>query len=444
MNARTAAFKSLVRVEKDNSYSNITLDSIIKNNNVDKREASLASMLFYGVLERKITLDYIISRFSKTPLKKLQSEVLSILRLGVYQIMYADKIPNSAAVNESVNLAKKNKLLSASGFINGILRSIIREKDNIVYPKKEDDIKEYLSIKYSCPVNIIDLWLNSYGEEITEGILNTLFGRASISARVNNTKVSTEEIKKSLEKKNIKVTEFSSVENSIFLENTGSVEMLEEYKKGLIHIQDTASQICCNILNPQSDDVIIDACSAPGGKSFTIAEIMNNKGKIISLDLYPSRLKLVNDGAKRLGLSIIETKCKDATEECIDLPMCDKILCDVPCSGLGILKRKPELRYKRDLGTDTLPDIQYKILFNYSKAVKKGGILVYSTCTLNPKENGDVANRFLDENRDFSPFTIDLPKGIIRGIDEPCNQLTLFPHLNDTDGFFISVFVRKQ
>lgn len=445
MNARTVAFKALVKIEKDNSYSNIVIDSIIKNNNIDKKEASFATMLFYGVLERKITLDYIISQFSKTNIRKMQIEILTILRLGIYQIMYADKIPNSATVNECVNLAKKNRLMSASSFINAVLRSVIREKENIIYPKS-NNISEYLSIKYSCPINIVELWLSSYGEDITEGILSVLCGRADISAKINNTKTNIEFIQKSLKEKDIFVSEFSGLENAIFIENTGSITDLDEYKQGLLHIQDISSQICCKILNPQSNDIVIDVCSAPGGKSFTIAELMNNKGKVISMDLYASRLHLVESGAKRLGLDIIETICNDATKEIENenFPMCDRLLCDVPCSGLGIIRRKPELRYKNDLGVETLPDIQYKILNNYSKLVKKNGIVVYSTCTLNPKENGMVADRFLKENKDFLPFTIDLPKGIIRGIEEPCNQLTLFPHLNKTDGFFISVFIRNS
>lgn len=444
MNARTAAFKALVRVEKDKSYSNIIIDSVIKNNNLDKREASFATMLFYGVLERKITLDYVINQFAKTPVRKMQAEILTILRLGIYQIMYADKIPNSAAVNECVNLAKKNKLISASGFINGILRSVIREKENITYPNA-NNIIEYLSVKYSCPENIVSLWLSYYGKDITEGILSVLCGRADISAKINNTKTDIGTVKNSLMQKNISVFEFSGLENAVFLENTGSIEDLDEYKQGLFHIQDISSQICCKILNPQPNDIVIDACSAPGGKSFTIAELMNNKGKVISMDLYASRLNLVKKGAERLGLDIIETKCNDSAKNIFyaDLPMCDRLLCDVPCSGLGIIRRKPELRYKNDLGIDALPEIQYKILVNCSALVKKGGIAVYSTCTLNPKENGMVADRFLKENKEFSPFTIKPPEGIIRGIDEPCNQLTVFPHLNRSDGFFVSAFIKN-
>lgn len=446
MKARTIAFKALLRVEKDNSYSNIVIDSMIKKSSIDKKETAFATMLFYGVLERKLTLDYIISQFSKIPLKKLQTEILIILRLGVYQIMYADKIPDSAAVNESVNLAKKNKLISASGFINGVLRSIIREKNNIIFPKTDNNIIEYLSIKYSCPVNIIKLWLSAYGRNITESILDFSFGRADISARVNNTKIDINSLKQLLGNKNISLYEFDGLENAVFLENTGSIEDLDEYQNGYFHIQDISSQICCNILNPQPYETVIDVCAAPGGKSFTIAELMNNKGKVISMDLYRSRLNLVESGAKRLGLDIIKTICNDAAKDIVngDLPLCDKLLCDVPCSGLGIIRRKAELKYKNDLGTDTLPDIQYKILSNYSKLLKKDGILVYSTCTLNPKENNMVADRFLSENKDFSPFTIKLPKSIIRGIDEPCNQLTLFPHLNRTDGFFVSAFIKNS
>lgn len=439
--SRQIALQALLRVENDTSYSNITLDTMISKSGLSKRDIALATNIFYGVIEKKLLIDYNLSLFSNYPINKLDKTILMILRMGIYQIFFMDKIPNSASVNESVKLCKENNLYSASSYINGTLRAITRSNE-LKYPNKQKSKNKYLSIKYSCPEQIIKLWRTSYGEKNTIEILSSLDGRPPLTTRVNTTKISVEDLKKSFERNGVTVKNSTIVENALLLENTGSVENLKEYKSGFFHIQDIASQICCEILKPQENNIVIDTCSAPGGKTFTLAELMNNKGKIIAGDLYQSRLNLVNSGAKRLSLDIISTKDFDATKT-NDLPMADRILCDVPCSGLGIIRRKPELRYKNELGLDTLPDLQYLILCNCSRFVKKGGLIVYSTCTLNPKENNLNARRFLREHNDFEPFEIKLPKNIKRGFDENPNELTLFPHINNTDGFFISIFKKR-
>lgn len=440
--SRQTALQALMRVENDTSYSNITLDLMLSKSNLSKRDTALATNIFYGVIEKKLLIDYNLSLFSNQPVNKTDKTLLMILRMGIYQIFFTDKIPDSAAVNECVNLCKANGLYNASSYVNGVLRAAIRYGE-IRYPDKRKSKNKYLSIKYSCPEKIIKLWRESYGDENTIGILQSLGGRPPLTARVNTTKITADNLKKSFEESGISVKKSEMLENALFLENTGDIEKLSQYRNGLFHIQDMASQICCELLNPQENQTVADVCSAPGGKTFTVAEIMNNKGKIISGDLHGSRLKPVNDGAKRLSLNIISTKTLDASKV-DDLPMADRVLCDVPCSGLGIIRRKPELRYKNDMGLDTLPDLQYLILCNCSRFVKKGGLLIYSTCTLNPKENNLNARRFLDEHKDFEPFEIDLTKNKIkRGFEEQPNELTLFPHINNTDGFFISVFKKR-
>ncbi len=438
---RQTALQALLRVENDMSYSNITLDLLLSKSGLSQRDAAFATGIFYGVIEKKLTLDYNISIFSKQPINKLDIVVLMILRIGLYQIFFMDKVPNSAAVNESVNLCKSNKLYSASSYVNGVLRSAVR-KGEISYPDKRKGKNKYLSIKYSCPENIIKLWRKSYGDENTVGILNSLDGRPPMSARVNTQKISVIELKDLLSKSGVSAETSDILKNAILLKNTGSVEKLNQYCDGFFHIQDIASQICCELVAPKEGETVLDVCSAPGGKTFTLAEIMKDKGKIISGDLYESRLNLVKSGAKRLSLGIISTIPFDAAK--VDnLPMADRVLCDVPCSGLGIIRRKPELRYKKDLGLDTLPDLQYLILCNCSRFVKKGGVLVYSTCTLNPAENNLNAERFLCEHNDFEPLELNLPENIKRSFSERPNELTLFPHINNTDGFFISAFKKR-
>lgn len=438
--ARQSVFNALLRVERDCSYSNITLDKILSETELSERDKSFASMLFYGTIEKKILLDYNISQYSDKPVNKLDMEVLLILRMGMYQIYFMDSVPDSAAVNESAALCKENNLYSASGFVNAVLRNVSKSRI-LHYPNRRKGKNKYLSVKYSCPEEIISLWRKSYGDELTEGILQSLDGRPPISARVNTLKVSQCELIDSLNSCGISAKQSKIIDNCIELKNTGAIDNIKQFVDGLFHIQDTASQICCSVLDVKENQTVIDSCSAPGGKTFTLAEIMKNTGKVFSCDLYQSRLNLVNEGSKRLDIkNIITVPCN--ASEYQNFPKADRILCDVPCSGLGILRRKPELRYKKNLGLDTLPNLQYLILCNCSKFLKSGGIIVYSTCTLNPQENRENAERFLNEHKDFEPYPIK-SENIKRGIDEPENQLTLFPHINDTDGFFISAFKRK-
>ncbi len=441
-NPRNLAFKVLLAVERDGAYSAIALNNALKENKIDKRDSAFISSLVYGVLERKLTLDYIISQYSKIPLKKIELQTKIILRLGIFQLLFMDKVPESAAVNESVKLAKKHKLQKSSGFINGILRSITRAEVKYTLPDKVKDYAYYLSIKYSCPKDIVNLWLDSYGKEITESVLSSLSGRPSITARVNTLKTTPEKLIDELKAEGVEA-EISPVdENAVVLNNTGSIERLESYKNGKLYIQDLASQLCVKALSPKPRDIVIDVCSAPGGKSFTSAQYMKDKGKIFAFDIHPHKLKLIEKTAARLGISCIVTDIRDAENDTKELPLADRVLCDVPCSGLGILSRKPEIRYKDNLLSDKLPALQYKILCNSSRYVAVGGVLIYSTCTLNPAENNENALRFLKEHTDFEPLSLDL--GVKRYFSENDNMLTLFPGLNPTDGFFISAFRRVK
>lgn len=441
-NPRNTALNVLMKIEQDNAYSNIALNNAIRENKLSGVDSSFVSALVYGVLERKITLDYIIRQYSKIPLRKIELKTKMILRLGILQLLFMDKIPESAAVNESVNLAKKHKLQKSSGFINGILRSITRAEEKYKLPDKSDKVL-YYSVKYSAPQELVKLWINSYGELNTEQLLISLGGRPKICARVNTLKTDKNSLIAELAKENVTAEEIPFLENAVSLTETGSIERLSAYKSGKLHIQDASSQLCVDFLSPKPREVLLDICSAPGGKSFTAAQYMGDRGKIFACDLYDHKLKLISDGAKRFGIHSIVTLKRDGASSDVSLPLADKILCDVPCSGLGILSRKPEIRYKDNLITDDLPELQYKILCQSAQYLANGGRLVYSTCTLNPAENNKNARRFLEEHPDFYGVKLSLPTQINRAFEEKDYEITLMPHTAGTDGFYIAVFGKK-
>lgn len=442
-NVRYIALKSLLSLEKNNSYSNIVLNNTIKSSSLDKRDTAFCSAIFYGVLEKKLFFDYIISKYSKIPLRKIAVSVKYILYLGLYQILFMDKVPNTAAVNESVKLCKKVKEFSASGFVNGLLRSFLRNNCKTYLYEIKNDRTKYLSVKYSVSTWIVELLLKSYKNIDIEELLSSFDGRPPINIRLNTLKGNLESLKNEFFKDNLTLNSNEYLPNSLEISNTNSIEELNSYKNGLFHVEDIASQLCCELLDPKPKDIVVDVCAAPGGKTFTIAELMNNKGRVYSYDLYESKVNLIKNGAKRLGISIIEANTKDAREDPDKTNFADKVICDVPCSGLGVIRRKPEIRYKDKFVIDELPSIQYNILCQAEKMLKPGGILIYSTCTLNPKENNDIADKFLKEHKNYEPLNLDL-KNLKRNDFSKENQITLFPNVHRTDGFFISKFKKVR
>lgn len=439
-NPRRTAYNVLMKVENEGGYSNISLNSALNGTNLDQRDKAFVTKIVYGVLENTGYLDCIIDNYSKVKSSKLEPEVRRILRIGLYQMTFLDT-PDSAAVNESVNLAKKLKLFRATGFINGLLRSYIRDGKTVKLPDQKKNPVLYLCVKYSCPEWLVDLWRNAYGDDICEGILKSLSERPPIYARVNTAKVSPEALAASFEECGVNAEKSALLPNCLTLKNTGSVRDLPQYERGEFHVQDGSSQLCCMIAAPKSGDKIYDVCAAPGGKTFTLAELMSNQGEIISCDIHPHRVKLIAEGAERLGLGCVKPTVRDALAEVTEDDG-DLVLCDVPCSGLGIIRRKPDIKQKSPRELDELPSLQYKILENSARLVKKGGRLVYSTCTLNPAENAEVLGRFLAAHPEFEPCSIELPSGIRHIIDEPPHVLTIFPQTADTDGFFISTVRR--
>lgn len=438
INPRTLAFNILYKVEEEKAYSNITINNMLKESGLKSLDSSFVSAIVYGVLEKKITLDYIIKQNSKLPLRKIESKTLIILRIGMYQLLYMDRVPDSAAVNESVKLAKKKGLMKSCGFINAVLRSFIRKEKSFSLPE-ESKKEEYLSVKYSCPKELIELWLGAYGEKATVEMLMALEGRPPVTVRVNTLKVTLDELVKEFEKEGVSARP-AVLPDSLNIRFSGSLENLQAYKNGYFHVQDGAAILCSLIAGPESGNTVYDVCSAPGGKSFTMAQLMENKGKLFSFDLYQHKLNLIKKGAKRLGIDIIAAEIRDGTKEDTErAENADVVLCDVPCSGTGIIRRKPEIRYKDNTYDRELSEIQYVILCESAKLVKHGGRLVYSTCALDPKENGEQIKRFLREHEGFKGKAIELPNEIKRTIEEEEYEITLFPQTNGTDGFYIAL-----
>ena len=421
MDDRFLAYKILSKIERDKAYSNIAVDTVLNQN--EASSAPFVCALVYGVIERKITLDYYLSQLLTQPIKKLNPQVLTILRMGVYQIKYMDKVPVSAAVNESVKLSKKVKCGFASGLINSVLRKVASFE--ILLPETDNKIYD-LSIAYSCPENLVTHFVNDYGYIKAEEILKASLGSVPVFLRVNTLKTTHKELIDILANEGI-VTKSLGNGTTLEVVDGGAVFKTDAYKKGYFHAQDLASQDCITNFAPKKNEIVFDMCAAPGGKSFTMAQMMENQGEVYSFDLYDHKIKLINDGAKRLGIDIIKAQIGDASVYNPDLPKADKILCDVPCAGLGVIRRKPEIKYK-DFGfIDKLCELQYNILENSALYLKEKGVIMYSTCSLSNKENTEICRRFLEEHKDFKNG----------------GMVTMFPHEKGSDGFFYATLIRE-
>ncbi len=434
--ARQIAYEILLKIEVAEAYSNLAIDSAVKMYNPDSTDCAFISRLVYGVVERKITLDSVISGYLSKPIKKTKPEIITILRLGAYQLLFMDKIPESAAVNESVKLSKTNKCEFASGLVNAVLRKIA--KNGLVINEDLTET-EKVSVIYSVPEEVVKFLIYHYGKENTEAFFKETLEPKEIFIRVNTVKTTSEELKTLLKEENVNVFD-TYLENALKIEVSGAVYDLTSFKKGLFHVEDLSSQLCVEALELFEGATAIDVCAAPGGKSFTAAQYMENKGTLYSCDIYSQRTGLIKEGAERLGLTNIKPFVNDATVFNEALPQMDRVLCDVPCSGLGIIGKKPEIKYKKLDDTKSLLPIQKQILETSSKYVKSGGRLVYSTCSVNPNENRKICDAFLKEHSEFQSARV-LPE-IERAVDEG-DYLTLFPHKNNCDGFFVAAFRRK-
>lgn len=425
MNARELAINVLYKVEFGEGYSNVTLDKELNKSDLDTVDKAFASELVYGVLTWKITLDEIIKMYSSVKIKKISPWILNILRIGIYQIVFLDKIPESAAVNESVKLAKQYGHEASSKFVNAILRKIEKnEMEKILAyiatkPILEDEI---ISIVTSHPLWMVNELLKEYDKKFVTEFLNANNITPEITLRSNRLKTTRDELYKLLILKKIDCRK-GNLEDSI------KVKKMTDFKGKLFTVQDEAAQLACLKLAPKPNEIALDACSAPGGKTTYLAEIMENKGEVEAWDIHPHRVRLVEEAAKKLDISIIHAKVHDAT---ISMPSYkekfDKILLDVPCSGLGVIRKKPDIKWTRKIEDfEELMSVQEKILDTCSEYLKPGGRMVYSTCTVLKRENEEQIDRFLLTHSDFTLV----------------EQVKLFPNVDETDGFYIAVLEKK-
>lgn len=434
MNSRELAFKVLVDIESNNNYSNISINKHFKNIDISNNERGLATEIIYGVVEKKIYLDYIIDKLSKIKVQKLSNYVKIFLRMGIYQIVFLD-ISDYASVNETVNLAKKYDKKS-SGFVNAILRNLIRNKDEILKIDAENE-NMYYSIKYSYSPWMIKTFIKDFGKEFTEDLLEANNEKPNLYIRVNTLKITREELMKELDKIGIKSYKVNDIEEALRVENLKNIENNDLFKKGFFTIQDISSMIVGKVMNPNKNSRVLDLCSAPGGKTTHIATLMENTGEVVSRDIFDHKLKLIKNSVDRLGLTNVKIEKSDAS--IIDkniIENFDYVLCDVPCSGLGIIKRKPEIKYKSKEEIKDLPKLQYDILENASKYLKVGGVLIYSTCTILDSENISNVYKFLENNKNFelskiNEVNIDLE-------NQENGYLKIYPNIHNMDGFFIA------
>ena len=444
-NAREVAMKILLDINHNKAYSNLSLNKYLKDV-TEKKDENLIREIIYGVLENLIYIDYIISKASKIKIKKIHPNILEILRIGIYQIVFMDKIPESAAVNESVKLAKKYGHKGTIGFTNGVLRSISRDKEEFMKINAKDK-SEYISIKYSHPQELVKRWVDEFGIGFTEELCRANNTTPLLNIRVNTLKTDKASLQNSLKEKGIRTIEGKYAEDSLIVKNPFAITETEEFKNGLFTIQDESSMLVSQIMNPQEGSSVLDVCSAPGGKSTHIAQMMNNKGYILSRDIHPHKMKLIEDNTNRLGIDIIESEVYDALDRDENLiGKFDYCILDAPCSGLGLIRRKPEIKLNRkEEDLESLSSLQYNIIQTIKNYVKVGGVLVYSTCTIERKENLDLIKKFIEKNPEFKLVNIE---DRIKEKDEfstlKDGYIELFPHINQTDGFFIAKMIKER
>lgn len=441
MDARETALLTLNACQRQGGWSDGILKKQLAAAKLDSRDAALATQLCFGVLQNQILLDFYLSAFSNIPLKRMEGKVLQALRLGLYQMLFLDKIPQSAAVNSAVSMTKAHsKNPGAAGMVNGILRSIGRSMDRLPEVPEEDPV-EYLSTRYSHPAWFVKEILLTLSREETALFLAANNMQPPLTAMVNTTKTTAAGLIKSLEEQGVAAEEHPWLENCLILHKTGDLERLNSFRDGLFYVQDAASRLAIAAAGPKPGMRVLDCCAAPGGKSFASAIAMENRGEVISCDLHPHKRKLIMAGAGRLGLDCIHAQTADGKEFHPEWENSfDLVLVDAPCSGLGVIRKKPDIRYKDPKPLEGLPAIQSAILENASRYVKPGGILVYSTCTVRKRENEDVVSRFLSTHNSYKLETFTVPGNI--GTVES-GMVTLWPQRNDTDGFFISK-LRKE
>lgn len=446
-NPRESALDVLIKVDKKEELSHIAISNVLEKYQFsEKRDRAFFTRLVEGTLERQITIDYVIDQFSKTKIRKCKPLIRALLRMGVYQILYMDQVPDSAACNEAVKLAKKRGFSRLSGFVNGVLRNISRKKETISYPKKDKDLVTYLSVTYSIPEWIINFFKKTYDDETVEKIIASYLEDRKTTLCCLESKGGKDAVRKELEAENVTVEDGKLIENAVKISDYDFLYRLKAFREGKCYVQDESSMLCAKLAGAEEGQFVMDLCSAPGGKSLYTADQMKDSGQILSRDLTEYKTDLIWQNIDRSGLGNICAVCKDASVfDEYDKETADLVIADLPCSGLGVLGKKPDLKYRvqpEDL--EELADLQRKILTCAQAIVKDGGTLMYSTCTVNPGENMDNVHWFLKEYPQFEldDITENLCKELRSDvIEKGCIQF--FPGVHDCDGFFIARLKKK-
>ncbi|QKP74519.1 MULTISPECIES: 16S rRNA (cytosine(967)-C(5))-methyltransferase RsmB [Bacillus amyloliquefaciens group] len=443
INVRELALEALEKLEQNQAYSNLLLTSVIKTNTLSDQDRGLLTELVYGTLQNKIALDYMLKPFIRKP-NKVKPWVIQLLRLSAYQMEYLEKIPDRAAIHEAVEIAKKRGHKGIASFVNGILRSLQREGAPS-FAEIEDPVLR-LSTETSHPEWLVKEWVEAYGFEAAEKICRIHLIPPKQTLRVNHIKSDRETVLNEMENAGLEAEAGDLSPDAIKLLK-GSIANTAFFQNGRVSIQDESSMLVARALDPKPGETVLDACAAPGGKSAHIAELMENEGSLTSLDLHRHKVKLIKEGAERLGLTIIDAQTMDARKagEAFGAERFDRILVDAPCSGFGVIRRKPDMKYtKTPEDSRRLSEIQLGILREIAPLVKKGGTLVYSTCTMDRTENKEVMHAFIQEHPEFEPdLSLEkrLPEKARPFVQD--GSLQILPHYFGTDGFFISSMRKK-
>lgn len=433
--ARDVALRALVACERQGAWSDGFLKKEIGNAGLDGRDAALATRLCFGVQQNRMLLDFWLSNLSKIPLAKMEPAVRSILRLGAYQILFLDRVPDHAAVNQAVEQARKNSRTPRSaGLVNGILRSLIRQKSELPQPPD-------LSTRYSHPQWLVEAFSRRLPPEEVEDLLRADNSEPPTCIQINTCKAGTPAVIEALRQEGMTVSPHPWLPDCLLLQGTGNLEQSAAFQRGWFYVQDAAAKLAVLAADPRPGMEVLDACAAPGGKSFAAAIAMGNQGRVISCDIHPHKQILLQRGAERLGFPIIQPEVLDG-KVCKDnfLNRYELVIADVPCSGLGIIRKKPDIRYKDPEPLAGLPKVQSAILENVSRYVRPGGVLLYATCTLLERENEEIMAAFLEKRKDFTLEKFQLPGPFGLCAD---GMLTCWPHRHGTDGFFFAKLRRR-
>lgn len=446
INPREIAAEALMEIIEQDAYNNMALRKILRQNGaMSPQDRRLVTEIVNGTLRNLIYIDWILNQFSTVKTEKMKPWICSVLRTATYQILFLDKVPHSAVCNEAVKLTKKKGFEKLSGFVNGVLRKLLREWKSLPLPEEKKDPAEYLEILYSHPRWLLKMWLHEYPYEFVKNLCRKNNESPDVTAVCNRLKITPEELEVWLQKEGVTVKKGIYHSDLLHLSGTANLAGLESFQKGFFHIQDESSALAVQALDPQPGEKILDICAAPGGKSMLAAERMKNKGLVLSRDIFEHKLELIEETAQRLGIRILKTEKRDASEPIQEEELLfDRVLVDAPCSGFGLIRKKPDLKWRRSgEDIDALIQLQRKILAASATYVKKDGILVYSTCTICKKENQKNVEWFLSqypfELCDLKEF---LPKELWKE-EKGENYLQLFPHIHNTDGFFIARMKRK-